>query len=198
MTVDPDPQVTWLDDDQWHGMPAGLRALHVASSREGEQEVGNNGGAFVTGVLQKVKLWAGFPWCGAFCYAMCLLGGCDPAKLPRARLAAAVRQWVRWADATGRGMEGRVHVWPKRGDLMFWLNRSGTGHIGFVRKVYDSDGKIIADDVRSPRWARVHTVEGNTNKAGLREGQGVMYKRRAKEFLESRHRHGFISMENLD
>lgn len=204
MTVAPDPQVSWLTPEQWAAMPAGERALHVASSREGEQEVGNNGGAFVVGVLQKVKLRVGFPWCAAYVYAMCLLGGCDPTKLPKARRAAAVREWVKWADANTvpvgslGARTSRVHVWPKRGDLMFWLNKSGTGHIGFVRKVYDSDGKIVADDFRDPDWARVHTIEGNTNAAGSREGQGVMYKDRRREFLEGRHRSGFISMDGLD
>lgn len=193
MTITPDPQVSWLTPEQWAAMPAGERALHVASSREGEQEVGNNGGKFVVGVLQKVKLWAGFPWCAAYVYAMCLLGGCDPAKLPKARRAAAVREWVRWAGGVG----SRIHSWPKRGDLMFWLNKSGTGHIGFVRHV-NAGPTILAPNERLPKWTSVSTVEGNTNAAGHREGQGVMYKVRSREFLEGRHRFGFISMDGLD
>lgn len=192
MIVNPDPQVTWLTEKQWGHMGAGERALHVASSRQGEQEVGNNDGKFVVGVLQKVKLWAGFPWCAAYVYAMCLLGGCDPAKLPKPRMAAAVRQWVRWAE---RG--SRLRTLPKRGDLMFWLNRSGTGHIGFVRKVY-ANGKMVEDGQTSYNWDTVKTIEGNTNAAGSREGQGVMYKRRTAFFLGNRHRSGFISMDGLD
>ena len=63
---------------------------------------------------------------------------------------AAVRNWARWADASGR-----VRSVPKRGDLFFWLNANGTGHIGFVTK---------ADGVQFV------TIEGNTNAGGSREG----------------------------
>lgn len=53
---------------------------------------------------------------------------------------------------------------PRSGSLMVWRHgQSWKGHIGIVEAV---EGKII------------HTIEGNTNKAGSREGTHVLRKRR--------------------
>ena len=132
------------------------RALAWADSFVGEKEQGHNAGPFVTMLLKAVSLPAGNAWCAAF-ISFCLRkagfnGG--PIGFGRAR----VKAWADWAFENDL-----IRNNPRRGDLFFWINKNGTGHIGFVLSSRDDLG-------------RFRTLEGNTNPKGSREGDGV-YKR---------------------
>lgn len=176
---------SWLTEEAWQKMPAWERALHLASSMERKkvrEEAGANRGYWVDRFLAVVGLGPGYAWCAAFVSWCLVQGGVDRKKLPKG--AAAVRNWSAWADATGRYRN--LEEGPIRGDLMFWVDRSGLGHIGFVVDV--------------SAWASqglVTTIEGNTNAAGGREGDGVHRRTRTKHELSHRHRSGFISLRDL-
>ena len=125
-----------------------LIAAHLCDI-EKVRELGANRGAWVERFLGAVGLPGGYAWCAAF-VSFCLKSGGYTAgpKLP-----AAVRNWASWAKAEGRIVEA-----PRRGDLGFWLNPDGTGHIFFVA---------------NPAGVMVKTIEGNSNVAGSRDGDGV-------------------------
>lgn len=116
----------------------------------GEKEQGHNAGPFVTMLLKAVSLPPGNAWCAAFVsYCLKKAGFTKGPTKNRAR----VKAWADW------GFEkGVITKHPQRGDLFFWLNQNGTGHIGFY----------LGDD---PDGMRV--IDGNTNVAGSREGDGV-------------------------
>lgn len=178
--------VTWLSEEMWRVMQMDDRALHTASSQKGQREIGKNGGPFVEKVLRSVGLGRGYAWCAAFVYWCYTRAGAKPHHLPNKWKAAAVRHWVAWAEEQHR-LRG-ANEKPLRGDLFFWLNANGTGHIGLVAEV----GVNKYDDMQLYR-----TIEGNTNAKGSREGDGVYEKYRTREFLQSRHRFGFIDMNGV-
>lgn len=142
--------VAYLADAEYTALPVQERALQFASAQVGQREVGKNAGPFVTKLLAAVGLGPGFPWCAAF-VSWCLRNAGSTAGPSSGR--AAVRNWARWASKTGRSS-----ATPTRGSLFYWLNDNGTGHIGFVTKV---------------EGAQFHSIEGNTDDGGSREGDGT-------------------------
>ena len=152
-----------------------MTPLEVAASQVGVRETGRNRGPEIDGYLRSIGLEPGQPWCAAF-VAWCLMrSGVARDRLPAS--AGAVRAWVRWAEATDR-----IEAKPGRGWLFWWLNADGWGHIGFVA------GGI-------PGLFR--TIEGNTDDAGTREGDGVRRRYRTTRSMGARHRHGYISLRGL-
>lgn len=132
-----------------------LAAAHDAD-RKRVRERGPNRGPEVEAYLARVGLNPGYPWCAAFVTFHYLAAGGDRKRLPTR--PASVCSWVR-----GRGFrvtDSADEV--RRGDAFAWCNADGTGHMGFIVKV-----------VRTPVGAWIHTIEGNTNAAGSREGDGV-------------------------
>jgi hypothetical protein len=85
---------------------------------------------------------------------------------------AAVVSWVAWARRAKRLKSDA----PERGDL-FFFDRPGETHIGFVTHVEDST---------------IETIEGNTNSGGSREGFEV-----ARRIREKNSPTGFISLRDL-
>lgn len=69
----------------------------------------------------------------------------------------------------------------RRGDLFVWNGKNG-GHIGFVTAVRPN--------------GLFTTIEGNTNAAGSRDGDGVYDRVRSLGLLQKYPRHGFIRLEN--
>lgn len=125
-----------------------LIAAHYADTIKVREATGHNDGLYVERFLRTVGLHKGYPWCAAFVYACYREAGVATASLPIG--GAAVRNWVK---------SPLVHKvpGPVRGDLGYWLNPNGTGHIFFC--------------VRT-EGAYVHTIEGNTDGLGSREGNG--------------------------
>lgn len=171
-----------MTDVAWANASAPERALHVARAYDHVREVGRNSGRLVEWFLRHVRLGRGYPWCAAYVYTCCIEAGMDPAKLPQARKAAAVINWRIWAAE-----EGYRRTRPERGYLFYWVTKRGTGHIGFVAEVL-ADGSF-------------RTIEGNTNRAGSREGDGVYDRRRTISELQRASRGGtwgFIDLGGLN
>ena len=119
------------------------------------------------------------PWCSAF--ASFCVHEADrrspeihlrvPPKFP------AVAQWLPWAkdDANGCLVFTPEHVGlgkfkPQAGDIVVFLPH--LSHVGIVGEDYQGNGLVA-------------TIEGNTNAAGSREGDGVFAKARSLNFCGS-------------
>lgn len=165
--------VAWLTDDAYAAQPLVERALAQAAARVGTTEQGgNNRGPWVARFLAAVGLGQGYAWCAAF--VTWTIKQADELKhFSFPKHPASVLGWHEWARATNRLVSE-----PQRGDLFFWLDGS-TGHIGWITGV---EGRTI------------ETIEGNTNKAGSRDGDGVYRKRRTIDELARHWRHGFIRL----
>jgi len=133
---------------------------HTYESQIGVREkTGHNDGAMVETYLHYCSLGKGNPWCASF---VCWTYGQAHVMNPRSGycpdLFSAKKVIYR------RGFKNQA-VTPKPGDVwgLYFPEKGRVAHVGFV------------DD-----WGTkyVTTVEGNTNEAGSREGDGVYRKRR--------------------
>jgi hypothetical protein len=122
------------------------------------EATGKNDGKSVEVYLNYVKLSKGNPWCAAFvCWTLGVNGienprsGYSPVLFPKAKVIYQLN-----IDKNGS---------PQKADVfgIWFANKNRIAHVGFV-------------DVWGPQY--VITVEGNTNEAGSREGDGVYRKRR--------------------
>lgn len=119
-----------------------------------------NDGVRVQQYLKSSGLQGNYAWCAAFVnfiYKEC-------GVTERARPSAQARRWFERKDKL---VEWK-YVQP--GDVFgLWYRRlNRIGHIGFIDEVRDNS---------------VVTVEGNTNEAGSREGNGVWRKVRMKRTI---------------
>ena len=149
--------VSWLTDQGYASSRPSERAIAWADSFTGERESGWNGGKFVTMLLDALSVPRGSAWCAAFASYCLTKAGVKGGPMGWRR--ASVKRWVDWAFHNGR----LYYSSPQRGDVFAWINDNGTGHMGFVLGAPDFSGEF-------------RTIEGNSNKAGSREGDGV-YKR---------------------
>jgi hypothetical protein len=144
------------------------RALAIAQRFVGTREVRKNSGPDIDRWLSWVRLPPGNPWCMAFvygCYEMAAteLGVTNP--FPRTGSV-----WGVWNTAEDLWKSDR----SSQGAVFIHISTENTGHCGFILGV-DGDEYL--------------TVEGNTNDAGSREGDGVYLKRRSKDYID-----GFIDI----
>ena len=134
-----------------------------------KEKTGHNDGPRVEQYLHAVSLKKGDPWCAAFvCWVFEKAGlanphtGWAPDLFPEGKVI-----WQRKAGLQTGGKLRDLHrpPLPRRGDVFgIWFPEKGRiAHVGFVDRWEES-------------W--VITVEGNTNEAGSREGDGVWRKRR--------------------
>ena len=131
----------------------------VYTSEIGVREAsGRNDGARVETFLRYVKLGKGNPWCAAFvCWSLNQVkiknprSGWSPALFP---VGSVIYQ-----------PSARKKQPPQSGDVfgIWFASKKRIAHVGFV----DSWGTNYCT-----------TVEGNTNEAGSREGDGVYRKKR--------------------
>ena len=130
------------------------------------EATGNNDGFDVEKYLASSELGKGYSWCAAFInwnYQQC--------NLPAPKKSAWVPSWFPKSKLIYvRGEFSLMN--PQSGDLIgIWFNsKKRLAHIG----IYDHE-----DDTY------YYTVEGNTNEAGSREGDGVYRKRRIKRQVHS-------------
>lgn len=171
--------VPWLDDDEEKALEKHILALHVAATQVGQVETGWNTGPMVDRFLASTGLKPGYAWCASFVYWSLRRAGVSALVLPERWKAPAVRHWYGWAK-----LNGRLRYTPERGMLGFWLDKNGQGHIFWVRSYNAKTGEI-------------GTIEGNTNFAGSREGDGVYRKVRTMRELASHNRFGFIHLGGL-
>lgn len=114
-----------------------------------------NSGPQVDKYLASVGLGPGYAWCMAFVY-WC------------AREAGVANQLVKTGGVLRQWNERRHQLgvsWPAPGDIFIMDYGKGTGHTGIVERV---EGDVL------------HTVEGNTNDEGSREGYEVCRRTRKR------------------
>ncbi len=156
------PPFGWLSAAAWAETDIDERALLWAAYFADVEKVievpkDSNRGLWVEAFQRVAGCNPGDPWCASFVAACNHYAG--RIKLPPG--AAAVRFW-----ASSPKLE-RVSK-PRRGDMFYWLQRDGRGHIGFVVKIH---------------VGYVETIEGNTQPtiAGdQREGGGCYRRRRLR------------------
>ena len=128
---------------------------------------GQNDGQSVEEYLKAVGLKKGEPWCAAFvCWVFDRAGIDNPHSGWAASLFHAGKViWTRDREIKFGGNGNRKNQLPRTGDVFgIWFpEKKRIAHVGFV-------------DSYTGSW--LITVEGNTNMAGNREGDGVYRKRR--------------------
>lgn len=129
-----------------------LKALEIAKTQLGKEEKprGSNWGEDVQKYLNSVGINFPASWCMAFCY------WCYKQAGPNAlmKTGGVLAQW-------NTIPEKFRSKFPSEGALMIFDHGKGLGHVGMVERV---DGDIL------------HTIEGNTNDEGVREGFEVCRK----------------------
>jgi hypothetical protein len=161
------------------------RAIIAQVAREylGTKETSTNRGPHLAEFWAKTSYPSGAtdrqPWCSAFA-TFCAVEG--DRRSPELALRVpptfpAVAQWLPWARDPKNGCliftsadvaQGKQA--PMAGDIVIFLPR--LSHIGIVAQDYHGTGPVA-------------TIEGNTNAAGSREGDGVWVKSRALNFCGS-------------
>lgn len=121
------------------------------------------------------------PWCSAFA-SFCVKEAdrrSPDLNLRKPPFFPAVAQWLPWANDPENGcvvftaadvIAGKTHYKPEAGDVVVFLPK--LSHVGIVAEDYNGSGQV-------------YTIEGNTNAAGSREGDGCWGKLRALSFCGS-------------
>lgn len=157
-------------------------ALSTAIDQLGQREVpqGSNKGPMVDKYLLSVGLNPGYAWCQAFvywCYAKAAaqLG----MRCPAIRTAGVHDCWNKTATVQkiSKADAQKQPALIKPGYQFVLLFGGGLGHTGIVERL---DGRII------------HTIEGNSNSNGGREGYEVVRHRRQ---LTDKALQGFIKYD---
>lgn len=127
------------------------------------ETTGRNDGLRVETYLKYVGLGKGNPWCAAF---VCWSLGQNKISNPRSGWSPALFPSGNVIYLRTRNKNST----PGAGDVfgLYFPEKKRIAHVGFI------DGWPVNND----KW--VITVEGNTNEAGSREGDGVYRKRRLK------------------
>lgn len=139
-----------------------LKVQHTYISQIGVRELtGHNDGKQVETYLKYVGLNKGQPWCASF---VCWCLGQSGVVNPRSGGCAYLLEHGQLLYKRGKQVGARP---PTTADVFFiWFSELGrVAHTGYIDKWQGN-------------W--VETVEGNTNGAGSREGDGVYRKRRLK------------------
>lgn len=150
--------------------PASPSLVDTALSQVGVIELtDHNDGEQVEAFLASVGLHAGPPWCSA--YVHWVYRRCGQVEEPARQFAMAMR-WAKgdtvWHKRVWEPQPGKWKRITHDGDLflLYYKELGRIGHVGFV----------IGEDEDY-----IHTVEGNTNAAGSREGGGVYRRKRLKK-----------------
>jgi hypothetical protein len=150
-----------------------LIATAAAEANKGVREVGKNAGPDVEKYLHCLGMTKGSPWCAAF-VSWCVMTSLGLAKPPK---------WCSGSAVSLFQMSGKkaVKVTPLDADFkskvkpgMIWSRAQDPAAAAAARKGVWCQGHtgivVAVDDIG---W---HTIEGNTNAAGSREGDGVYRK----------------------
>ena len=145
-----------------------MQSLDVAAKYLGKQETtGNNCGPLIDTWCKKLNCPTGIFWCGIFVSNVLMeaYNLADKSSLRKSLgyespfYADAADDWYKQA-----GKIGKCQNDPQAGDLFVILDQNGKAeHIGFcASSIVSVDGTF-----------GVHTIEGNTNSGGSRNGDGV-------------------------
>lgn len=153
-----------------------LLAVAIAEANANVREQGRNRGDRVEQYQRAVRLGAGDPWCAAF-VAWCMMQARGTSFPPDWCSGSAITSWhkgskragkfasVTPTDANFAQLVAPGWIWVRAVDAAAAVNaRKGRWTIGHT-------GIVVAVDA-----AGFHTIEGNTNAAGSREGDGVYRK----------------------
>lgn len=158
------PEVTAADST----LLTEMLAVAAAAANKPIKEIpdGSNAGPDVEEILGSVGLGKGNPWCAAFVYwcfkkAAAKLGGANPCV----RHGHVLTTWAKCQPgqritAQAAGNDPSL-IKPGLIFIMDTGAAGGAGHTGIVQKVV---------------FGVIHTIEGNTNGAGSREGTAVFRK----------------------
>lgn len=141
--------------ESFRNLPFSERRLLIAAYecdvlKVQEQPRGSNRGARVETYLNSVGLGGGYAWCAAF-VTWCSKQADAGYHCPSSPAMAA--SWLKAHPKTRKTVQ--------RGDLGGFINADGTGHVYLITRVE----KNAAGDA-----VRLHTIEGNSNDEGSREG----------------------------
>lgn len=139
-------------------MTLAQKTIETAISQLGVQEKpkGSNSGPEVEIYLRSVGLGKGYSWCMAFVYWCVQQSSVKTAiKNPLKKTGGVLDQW----NTLGLKKSST----PQPGDIFIMDFGKGQGHTGIVEKV--------ENDI-------IHTIEGNTNDDGSREGYEVCRRQR--------------------
>ncbi len=136
-----------------------LRATYMAEIGVREK-TGHNDGARVEAYLRAVGLGKGYPWCAAFVawtFKQCGVRTVNSAWGP---------SWFPERRVVYRRGQGKGYI-PRAGDVfgIYFSSKRRIAHVGFI------------DGIKGNYFV---TVEGNTNRKGSREGDGVYRKLRPR------------------
>jgi hypothetical protein len=141
-------------------MTLGTKAVECAKLRVGTAEVTPN-------YSPAIKIWLAFtgifypaPWCSSFAAAMIHNAASILRVKARWPRSASVQYCFNWCEK--RGLVAKT---PHEGDaFVIWNNELNRyAHIG-----------LIAEVIPWNKTWKIHTVEGNSNSTGAREGTAVV------------------------
>jgi hypothetical protein len=162
-------------------MTATTRPLvQLALAEVGTREEGMNGGDQVREYQAATWLAPGpWPWCAAFtCWLLREWLESDSAARGALEVTAGTLERWRCRDAKAFGWE----KWAKQRGLIVLTESSMAMAGDFVVFDFSHIGVVVADQMDR---GFIDTVEGNTDKTGGREGDGVWKKRRATNLVRS-------------
>lgn len=140
------------------------KAIEIAISQIGQEEKprGSNWGEPVKSYLASVGITFPASWCMAFMY-WCFLQAAKAmgVKTPLTKTGGVLNAWNK-APTTVKVTD------PQPGDIFIQDHGHGLGHTGIVERVEGDN---------------VHTIEGNTNDTGSREGYEVCRRVRKKSSI---------------
>ncbi|NDP26452.1 MAG: CHAP domain-containing protein [Flavobacterium sp.] len=143
----------------------GKKTLAVAITQLGVQEIpkNSNAGPAVEKYLKSVGRGKGYAWCMAFMY-WCTKEASTQLGLenPLFKTAGVLAMYNKEKDS--------VVTDPQPGDLFIMDFGKGQGHTGIVEKVEKNT---------------IHTIEGNTNDEGSREGYEVCRRQRKTNTIKA-------------
>ena len=166
-------------------------ALQTAQSQLGqsEQPIGSNSGPMVSEYLKAVGLPPGYAWCQAFaywCYAVASKKVNKPN--PVIKTASVHECWGHSSNGHGitKLLKEDALKHPeliKPGDQFILFFGGNAGHTGLVEKI------SWFDEAHHDKGAVIHTIEGNSNNNGSREGYEVV---RHQRYINDKTLQGFI------
>jgi hypothetical protein len=143
----------------------GKKTLAIAITQLGVEEIprGSNAGEAVEKYLKSVGLGKGYSWCMAFIYWATKEASIQLAvPNPLTKTGGVLAMYNKEKDL--------VVTDPQPGDIFIMDYGKGLGHTGIIEKI---EKNII------------HTIEGNTNDDGSREGYEVCRKQRKTNTIKA-------------